>query len=271
MHTSGTSSQRILSLSGDRLHSLDLPAADEIVDGWNFRWGEADTPMTPAYWAAQAWMWALDAPNHYRLGNTLEEELLACMLGGYGIPAEVGLAAYERLRETLHASPDALTDHESVMEALSTPLTVGGRIVRYRFAKQKAGYVTAAFRALSEIDRSLADAALRDELMTLRGIGPKTASWVVRNLRQSDEVAILDVHIHRAGRSLGIFEPNLTAERHYLALEAAYLRFARAIRTAPSILDSVMWNTMRQLPGRTAGRRLEKSHSQLPTQLSLAI
>lgn len=253
------------------MHSLDVPAADDIVDGWEFCWGNADRPMTPAYWAAQAWMWRLDAPDHYRLGSSLEEELLACMLGGYGIPAEIGLAAYDRLRKSMHASPDALADDRAVIEALSTPFRVGERTVRYRFARQKAGYVAAAFRALPTIDRSLDDVALRDELTKLHGVGRKTASWVVRNLRRSDEVAILDVHILRAGRSLGIFDPDLTVGRHYLALETAYLRFAASIGTAASILDSVMWNTMRQLPERTATRRVKDSCSQSFEQPAFAV
>jgi hypothetical protein len=61
-------------------------------------WGFAEEIGSPAYWAAQAWMWEVEAPAHYKLGRSLEEELMACLLGGYGIPAEVGLAAYERLR-----------------------------------------------------------------------------------------------------------------------------------------------------------------------------
>lgn len=248
-----------------------MPAATETVDGWHFSWGDANRPMTPAYWAAQSWMWTLDAPHHYRLGSSLEEELLACMLGGYGIPAEVGLAAYDRLRRSMHASPDALADDKAVLEALSAPFRVGERTVRYRFARQKAGYVSAAFRELPDVDRSLDDVALRDELTRLRGVGRKTASWVVRNLRRSDKVAILDVHILRAGRSLGIFDPGLTVERHYLALEAAYLRFAASIGTAASILDSVMWNTMRQLPGRTAALGVKDSRSQSLEQPAFAV
>ncbi|MDF2811203.1 MAG: hypothetical protein K0S56_2234 [Microvirga sp.] len=271
MHSLRASSQKVLALSGGWLHSLDVPAANDIVDGWDFTWGDADRPMTPAYWAAQSWMWKLDAPDHYRLGNSLEEELLACMLGGYGIPAEIGLAAYDRLRKSMHASPDALANHHVVLDALSTPFRIGERPVRYRFARQKAGYVAAAFQALPEIDRSLNDVALREELTMLRGVGRKTASWVVRNLRRSDRVAILDVHILRAGRALGIFDPGLSVERHYLALETAYLRFATSIGTAASILDSVMWNTMRQLPERTPARVVKVSPVKSLDRAALAV
>lgn len=202
--------------------------------------------MTPAYWAAQSWMWSLDEPEHFRLGRTLAEEMLACILGGYGIPAEVGLAAYDRLRPELNR-PAVLADAERVYKLLVEPLAVGDRRVRYRFARQKAGYVAAVCRELPQIDDALPDRMLRDRLMRLRGIGPKTASWVVRNWRASDEVAILDIHILRAGHQLGIFKPDWRVERHYDLLENAYLEFARALDVKASILDSVMWMTMRQL------------------------
>lgn len=237
------------------MRSLDLPPVHALVDGMDLQWGDASIPMTPAYWAAQTWMWRLDAPDHYRLGHTLAEELLACMLGGHGIPAEVGLAAYQRLRRAMHASADRLCDRGAVLTMLTEPLEVGGRPIRYRFAAQKAAYVAEAFSRLPELDHDADDITLRNELTRLRGVGPKTASWVLRNLRGSDAVAILDVHIIRAGLALGIFTEADRVERHYDRMEASYLAFAKAIRAPASILDSVIWMTMRQLPSTPPARR----------------
>lgn len=203
--------------------------------------------MTPAYWAAQCWMWELDEPEHFRLGRSLAEEVLACILGGHGIPAEVGLAAYHRLRAVLDATPNQMTDETAVHELLAAPLEVGGRAVRYRFASQKAGYIAGAFRDLAGIDDHLGDRDLRDRLTEMRGFGPKTASWIVRNWRASDQVAILDIHILRAGQQIGIFKDEWRVERHYARLEDAYLTFAADLGVKASILDSVMWMTMRQL------------------------
>lgn len=247
MHTFKASTQTIAALKSGKIVTFTMPGADERLSEGRLRWGSAELPMTPAYWAAQSWMWALEEPEHFRLGRSLAEELIACILGGYGIPAEVGLAAYDRLRPQL-SDPDALTDESYVHKLLREPLTVGNRQVRYRFARQKAGYVAAACRELSEIDDALPDRLLRDRLMGLRGFGPKTASWVVRNWRASDEVAILDIHILRAGVDLGIFHSDWRVERHYDLLERAYLEFAEALGVKASILDSVMWMTMRQLP-----------------------
>lgn len=247
MHASRDTRQRVTALHGGVLKTLVLPGPDVRLGDGPLVWGDASTPLTPAYWRAQTWMWSIEEPDHFRLGRTLEEELLACMLGGYGIPAEVGLAAYRRLGRAMRRTPDVLRDPLAVQGMLSAPLDVDGRAVRYRFASQKAGYIASAFRDLPRLDRGAADRELRDQLTTLRGVGPKTASWVVRNLRSSDEVAILDVHILRAGSALGIFDPEHRVERHYPRMESAYLSFARGISAPASLLDSVIWMTMRQI------------------------
>jgi N-glycosylase/DNA lyase len=239
--------QIVTHLSDGRILQLSLPPPDvPIANG--IHWGRHDELCSPAYWAAQAWMWELEEPEHFRLGRTLQEELLACILGGYGIPAEVGMAAYDRLRPWATHQTSRLCDETLVRDALTAPLSVKGRVVRYRFANQKARYISAAFRQLDSAIDALPDRGLRDQLMRLSGVGPKTASWVVRNLRSSDEVAILDVHLLRAGRMLGIFGTGLNVEKHYSKLEDTFLQFASAIGSRSSILDSVIWMTMRRLP-----------------------
>lgn len=240
--------QESIALIGGSIRRLLLPAPQvPVLPG--LAWGHNDQLFTPAYWAAQTWMWAEERPDHYRLGRSLEEELIACLLGGHGIPAEVGLAAYDRIRSIIHASPDRLASDEEIETVLSEPLDVGGRSVRYRFARQKAAYVGAARRFLKDLDEAArGDRELRLALMNIPGVGPKTSAWAVRNWRGSDDVAIIDIHILRAGRILGIFEARLTPERHYLELEDRFLAFARAAGVQASLLDSVMWMTMRQLP-----------------------
>jgi thermostable 8-oxoguanine DNA glycosylase len=237
--------QQALHLSGDRFHSRIFPDPDiPLLE--TLEWGRFDELLTPAYWAAQSWMWELDEPEHFRLGRSINEELLACLLGGHGIPAEVGLAAYDRLRPFV--GTDHFTRVDWLREMLIEPLEVHGRSVRYRFANQKARYIAGAFSRLSSDIEKLDDRSLRNALVELPGVGPKTASWVVRNARGSDQVAILDIHILWAGRTLGIFPSNWKVETRYAALEERFLAFARAIDTRPSILDSVMWMTIRRLP-----------------------
>ena len=85
---------------------------------------------------------------------------------------------------------------------------------------------------------------VRDWLLALPGIGYKTASWIARNWLDADDVAILDIHVLRAGALAGFFERELTVERDYLQLEDQFLKFSRAIGVRASELDAVIWLEM---------------------------
>jgi thermostable 8-oxoguanine DNA glycosylase len=222
---------------------LTLPPAHEhALPG--VPWGRFDELFTPAYWRGQAWQHeTLGTYAPGSLGRDLAEELAACMLGGYGIPAELGLAAFERLRQDgLLVGFPQVTALEA---ALARPFLVDGRPRRYRFPRVKARSLAGALRGLPDIDCGLPDRELRDALVCLPGVGPKTASWVVRNWRRSDKVAILDVHIARAGRIAGFLPADWDPARHYPAMESAFLRFSEAIGVRPSVLDGIMWDYMR--------------------------
>lgn len=226
---------------------VELPdAAAEVMPG--VAWGAVEAFPTPAYWAYQVLARrVIGSTIRHRLGNSLHEEVVACLLGGHGIPAEVGLAAFTLLRDR-----GALDDGISLgalTEMLSEPLQVGGRSIRYRFAAQKARYVHEAMRRLAAERAPMASGRkLRDWLTDLPGIGLKTASWITRNTLDADDVAILDIHILRAGALAGFFDPDLTVERHYRALEDRFIEFSRCLQVRPSELDSVIWMEMKMSP-----------------------
>ena len=207
-------------------------------------WGAFDQLMTPAYWAGQAWQHAfLRTYEDLSLGRSLAEELAACLLGGYGMPAALGLSAYQKLRSLglLEGTPEA-----SLLEdVLSEPMVIGNRQRMYRFPHQKARYLAGCLAGLSQIDQSLDDVAFRNSLTSLPGVGLKTASWIVRNMRQSNSVAIIDVHILRVCREMGVFAPKLSPERDYIALENEFLIFAEALGTPAFSLDGLIWSYMR--------------------------
>jgi hypothetical protein len=263
------SMQQVSMFTRSGLATRTLPAPEQPIGIGRIRWGRHEQLCTPAYWASQAWMLEMEEPDHYRLGDNLAEEALACLLGGHGIPAEVGMAAYYRLRAVLCDDYDALKDPAVVERLLREPLSVRGKSVRYRFAGQKARYIAAAMSKLEEIDERMEDRALRDALIAIPGIGLKTASWIVRNWRRSDDVSILDVHILRAGGIIGIFRDEWKVERHYLQLEAAYLNFARKIGIRASILDSVMWVSMREIPSAFVKSMLGNGREELVNPVEL--
>ena len=192
-------------LKGDQVVERAVAPPDVCVVA-GVPWGRPDVLFTAAYWMTQYWMHEDGFPNRcHRLGRTFEEEIVACLLGGYGIPAEVGLAAFERVRDRgLIAGPSPSI--EVLSDILREPLMIKGRGIVYRFGSQKARHVSGVLKILSERPAQLdSPRALRDHLLQLPGIGPKTASWIVRNWLGSNDVAILDIHVVRAGQLMGLF------------------------------------------------------------------
>ncbi|UQQ16508.1 8-oxoguanine DNA glycosylase [Xanthomonas arboricola] len=223
--------------------SIELPAQDaEILPG--VLWGRVEAFPTPAYWAYQVIARRIASQTvRYKLGATLREEVGACLLGGHGIPASIGLAAFEHLKQK-GAFAIAPPDEQSLRQWLSEPITSGDRQVRYRFASQKAKYLAAALRKIANESAPSTGRALRDWIISVPGIGYKTASWIARNWLDADDVAILDIHILRAGVIAGFLNHELTVERHYLQLEAQFLELSRAMGAKPSELDAVIWLEM---------------------------
>jgi thermostable 8-oxoguanine DNA glycosylase len=240
----GATMQVMYALIAGTTERLELPSPDEYVLP-GIRWGAFDELLTPAYWRGQAWQHErLGTYRHLRLGHTLAEELAACLLGGFGMKAELGLAAYARLRDRglLEGTPT-----DSLLErSLAEPFVIRGYARRYRFPRQKARYLAGCLRLLSDFAEPSDDVVLRDQLAEFPGIGLKTASWIVRNYCGSNRVAVLDVHILRAGRHIGLFPPEISPQRHYCNLEDAFIRFAAALDTGAGMLDGMIWDYMRR-------------------------
>jgi thermostable 8-oxoguanine DNA glycosylase len=261
---------------------VSLPSAfNEVLPG--VYWGAFDEIASPAYWYIQSWLHSeLGTYSDLRLGRSLSEELAACLLGGYGMPADLGLAAYRRLREQRLIFEGVSA--EQLESSLSKPFTISGRSRHYRFAKQKSRYLSACLAELATLQdaEGHGDVGLRDALTSLPGIGPKTASWIVRNYRGSDHVAIIDVHILRAGRLIGLFSESHNPQQHYFSLEQRFLELASAMRVRAALLDALIWDQMRRLspvlsgPGQRAGKpasrqRVAKQGNATRDQLTFSI
>lgn len=231
-------------LAGEIRH-LHLPdPGEDVMKG--IRWGSFDHLFTPAYWASQLWMLS-DDPEAltYKLGNTLKEETAACMLGGHGIPAEVCLAAYDALRERGILSKNVVTEEE-IACVLKGNLTYENRTFRYRFPNKKAEFLAPVLNTLTtEAPPQESHNAFRNWFVSFTGVGLKTASWITRNWLNSDDVAILDIHVVRAGRLCGLFGRRQDPARDYFQMEELLLNFARRIHADAAKLDVLMWQQMR--------------------------
>lgn len=240
--------QLIIECFEGRVDELRLPPPEEpLLEG--ISWGRFDEFFTPAFWKGQAWIChRKQRHQQYRLGRTLLEEAAACVLGGHGMPAEVGLAAFYHLqKEGFFASSTAACATETSLEAaLTMPLACGGRRVRYRFPRQKARCLAPLLRALAaDCPPTNGHENFRKWFLSFPGIGPKTASWITRNWLDSDSVAILDIHIHRAGVLCGIFRSRDQLSRDYFGMEERFLEFAQALGVRASLLDNLIWQQMR--------------------------
>lgn len=248
-------------LKDDEIVECEVPAPEEPVLP-RVVWGRPDVLFTPAYWMTQYWMREHDVPQRsHAIGKTLEEEIVFCLLGGYGIPAEVGIAAFERLRSRGLISHETITV-DVISANLREPLAVSGRQVTYRFWAQKAKYVALALQTLNERPvPSVSAPEVRFYLMRLPGIGPKTASWIVRNWLNSNEVAILDIHVVRAGQLMNLFSAFDRAATHYFEMEQRFLELARAIHVPAADLDALIWSEMRRTP-RIVAKALALGHGE---------
>lgn len=224
----------------------ELPDSEEYVLP-GIRWGEHWNLFTPAYWVSQLWMGGLDTQLHspYKAIGSLTEELVFCMLGGFGITAELANAAFNACRDAdLITDLNVSSDDWSVV--LRQPIVVGARSVHYRYPNQKAIYLADAMKFMRSGNIATEGGRqLRDSLLQVRGVGPKTAGWVARNFCDSDDVAILDIHIIRAGLLCDLFLPNQKVEKDYFEMEDQYIQLCTALGVRPAVLDCLIWDQMR--------------------------
>jgi N-glycosylase/DNA lyase len=221
-----------------------LRPEDEILPG--VRWGRPEEIFTPAYWASLATKAADGDGFSYFKGN-LRREVFFCLLGGFGIRAELNRAAFNRLSKAGVLKTRHCPTAREIERLLREPLNLRGRRVRYRFPRQRARHLAAAARYFeaSEPPPKGDAAELRKWLLRIPGIGLKTASWIVRNHLGSDSVAILDIHIVRIGQMMKLFERDIRFPKDYERLERVFIEFADAIGVRPSILDAIMWREVR--------------------------
>lgn len=214
----------------------------EILSDIN--WEEAGRRFTKSFWEVQYFLDESSFDN-YKLGSNLMEEVVACLLGGYGFKAEIGLLAFHRIKNLrLIRTGVSLNEIEN---AISSPFRLNGKEVHYRFSHQKSKYIY-WFLQRNDIDEfeTLSGSRLRDKLMTVKGIGPKTASWIARNYGNCEDVAIVDIHIYRAGRLAGFVNPQWNVQKDYYKIEESFLDFCHSINALPSKMDSIMWNQMKE-------------------------
>jgi N-glycosylase/DNA lyase len=221
-----------------------LSPNEEIVPG--VQWGRPEDIFSPAFWASIAA--STDSRHGFenREGD-LRREVCFCLLGGFGIKAEINRAAYVQLANAGMLEERRRPTTRDIEKILRAPIFVEDRALHYRFPHQKAKRLAATLRLFEDepnppVDNPL---ELRRWLLQAPGIGMKTASWIVRNHLGTDLVAILDIHIIRACQLMSLFDYQIRLPRDYEKLERKFLDFAQALGVRASLLDAVIWREMR--------------------------
>ncbi len=213
-------------------------------DEWEVPWGRFDAFGSAAYWVDQTVRGRyVDRVAALVRGADVVSETLFCLLGGFGITAESAHAAHSVVLGVLEVDPAPAA--ERIEKALRRPLP--GGLGRYRFPRQRALRIADAASRLRVSPPPSEPAQLREYLLGLNGIGPKTAAWIVRNVTGSAEVAIVDIWLIRALTQAGVFRPEWRVERQYERFEAAFLQYAAHGRVSPGALDLCIWEQARRV------------------------
>lgn len=192
--------------------------------------------------------------------ENLEGEVLFCLLGGHGVPYELAASAAEVV---LRLDPFKPCWSESTLlgeliGALERPQfgppRSDGQLRRYRFPVRKAVSIVAARRWLmlqgsqNSLRRRLVHRTpheRRELLCQCPGIGPKTASWILRNVGLGERLAIVDIHVLRALQAAGRVSLDAKLPRDYGAAERAFLQWCRELGAEPAAFDLFVWEWQR--------------------------
>ena len=209
---------------------------------WDVEWGSYDVFGTAAFWVDQTVRGSYaDEITAMARQTDVYSEIVFCLLGGFGVTAESAAAAHHVVLELLTTDPEPSAD---IIEHLLRQPLPGGH-GRYRFPRQRASRIADALRSLHAECPPEGPHELRDYLLGLNGVGPKTAAWIVRNVTGCADVAIIDIWLVRALTSIGIFRPGWRVERHYHRFEETFLQYAGYGNVQPGALDLCIWTEAR--------------------------
>jgi N-glycosylase/DNA lyase len=168
--------------------------------------------------------------------KNMTAELAFCILTPQS-RARTCWAAVERLmKEGLLENPD--------QEMISLQLR------GVRFKTKKAGYITEALRkfksarAIQLKINGLKEEEAREWLVeNIKGIGYKEASHFLRNIGFSKNLAILDRHVLKNLKALGVIKeiPESLSRRNYLEIENRMRELSEKIKIPMNHLDLVLW------------------------------
>lgn len=187
----------------------------------------------------------------------LRQELIFCLLGGHGVSYELarsatdvvmGLCPFEVLCTT--AELGSLLQAE-LREAKFDPRRKDGSLRRYRYPTRKAELIAAAVGWVkdegglaTQLGEIRCEQERRNWLCSCPGIGPKSASWLLRNSGHAEHLAILDVHVMRAMREAGRIGAVRLPQDYDLA-EECFVTWCKELGASVASFDLFLWEWQR--------------------------
>jgi N-glycosylase/DNA lyase len=117
---------------------------------------------------------------------------------------------------------------------------------RSRFHNKKAGYLVNARRSFDRSVLSIGDILdAREKIVKdVKGVGYKEASHFLRNIGLGKDIAILDRHILKNLKMLGVIDkvPSSISAKSYLDIEEKTRSFARKAGIGLEELDLLLWS-----------------------------
>ena len=115
-----------------------------------------------------------------------------------------------------------------------------------RFYRKKTDYLVLArkLRIKDKIKDGLPFQIRQGLVEHVKGMGYKEASHFLRNIGLGEGLAILDIHILRSLKELGVIEkiPKSMSEKKYLEIEEKVRKFSSKINIPMSHLDLLFWS-----------------------------
>lgn len=209
-------------------------------DRWEVPWGRHDEFGTAAYWIDQTRKSGYADDDDETMD--LKTATVWGLLHGYGVVAEVANAYLDPVMELLNEKE--MPSATEVAEVLAAPT---GGFMRYRYPNRRAEFISEAVERLDSDAPPDDPRLLRDYLMRLNGVGPKTAALIESGFRGSSaEVHVNDIWLRRALMPAGVFRAHWAVSEHYGRFEAAFLQYARHGGVLPAHLDWCIWELARE-------------------------
>lgn len=195
-----------------------------------------------------------------RTEKQVYREMVACILGSR-VPFETALAATNAIAKEglLQYCGDEDLYRQQVTDVLRRPMSrpEWSKPRRYRFPQARAESIASSAAAFYSNGGTLKEWFSRDAdpfvvrrylVENAKGIGPKQASMILRNIGFSNQLAILDSHLLRFMMMKEILPCKATAVSRlpgYETAEQGFKSYSDEMGWSMGILDQAVWVVMR--------------------------